>query len=55
MKRFIKVIIYLHENNIVHRDIKLENILLKEKKDDLDFYLADFGLASRLDSESPVL
>jgi serine/threonine protein kinase len=30
----------------VHRDIKLENILLKDKDDDVDFLLADFGMAA---------
>jgi len=35
---------YLHARGIVHRDLKLENLLLK-KKGDLEIKLADFGLS----------
>ena len=28
MKRIIKVVGYLHQNHVLHRDIKLENIIL---------------------------
>lgn len=35
---------HVHENNWVHRDIKLENILLS---DDLHLQLADFGFATK--------
>ena len=35
---------YLHANNIAHRDIKLENILMCSYEDDTLFKLADFGL-----------
>lgn len=36
---------YLHANEILHRDLKLENILFKDKK---SLVLADFGLAAKL-------
>ncbi|KAM3141135.1 hypothetical protein pb186bvf_006740 [Paramecium bursaria] len=39
---------YLHANEILHRDIKLENILFKDKK---SLVLADFGLAAKLGPE----
>jgi serine/threonine protein kinase len=38
---------YMHEQSVYHRDIKLENILLQEKNDQLVCKLADFGLATR--------
>lgn len=41
---------YLHNNNIVHRDIKLENILCihEDQTKPIHIKLADFGLSSRL-------
>ncbi|BBM96818.1 hypothetical protein MPTK1_1g00950 [Marchantia polymorpha subsp. ruderalis] len=36
---------YLHSIGIVHRDLKLENILLKSKDDDSVVKIADFGLS----------
>jgi polo-like kinase 1 len=36
---------YLHENKIIHRDLKLENLLLN---DDMELKIGDFGLATKL-------
>ena len=49
MKLVLGSINYFHQNHIVHRDLKLENILV-----DMDGYLKiiDFGLAKMLDSGS---
>lgn len=36
---------YLHQNNIVHRDLKLDNILLASPEPFTKIVLADFGIA----------
>lgn len=40
-------LLYLHKNNIIHRDIKLHNVLMKQdnKKNKLTFKISDFGFA----------
>jgi len=48
MRKIIDAITYLHKNNIVHRDIKLENILIKKQcfdASELDIKISDFGLS----------
>jgi serine/threonine protein kinase len=41
---------YLHQKNIVHRDVKLENILMAtDRKDDLTLKVTDFGFAMIFD------
>ena len=39
---------YLHTSGIVHRDIKLENILLATEAVDSEVKIADFGLSTQL-------
>ena len=41
----INTVKYLHENNIIHRDLKLENLFLNGK---MELKIGDFGLAKKL-------
>lgn len=45
--KIISIIRYLHERNIVHRDIRVPNVIIEED----DVYLIDFGLARLINNE----
>jgi serine/threonine protein kinase len=46
-RQVLDALVYLHEHNVIHRDIKLENILLKDSVT-MTVVLADFGFAEIL-------
>lgn len=43
VREILDILLYLKANHVIHRDIKLENILLDKKN---NVYLCDFGLAT---------
>ncbi|KAG2387841.1 hypothetical protein C9374_001435 [Naegleria lovaniensis] len=48
-----KALSHIHKNNIVHRDIKLANILIEDvHSDGLSVVLADFGLSKEIEESS---
>ena len=48
--QIVKAVKHLHDNNIVHRDLKLSNLLLTKEG---TLKLADFGLARQVIAEQP--
>ena len=44
---------YLHENNIIHKDIKPENLIVNPETGTIK--ITDFSIASRLSRESPTI
>lgn len=46
MKQLLSGVQYLHENNIIHRDLKLGNLFLN---DELQVKIGDFGLAAKIE------
>lgn len=55
MYNFLSALKYLADNKIVHRDLKPENLILVSKGDDHDLKIADFGLASPIDTDTGML
>ncbi|XP_043961478.1 serine/threonine-protein kinase pim-2-like [Gambusia affinis] len=45
LKQLVEAALYLQNANIFHRDIKVENILIKTSAEGLQVYLIDFGLS----------
>lgn len=42
----VKVVAHFHEQGVIHRDLKLENFMLKSKGEDAPLMAIDFGLST---------
>ncbi|XP_065211773.1 serine/threonine-protein kinase polo-like [Planococcus citri] len=49
MKQVLDGVLYLHDNGIIHRDLKLSNLFLN---DDMDVKIGCFGLATKIEYEN---
>ncbi len=47
VKILLEALNYLHKNNVAHRDVKPENIILSNADDESSMKFVDFGFASR--------
>jgi serine/threonine protein kinase len=47
----VKAIIYIHSQSIIHRDLKLGNILIN---DNMETKICDFGLSTRVKNEGEI-
>jgi calcium-dependent protein kinase len=47
MKQILGAVNYLHENEIVHRDLKAENLLFENERPDSSLKLIDFGVSTK--------
>jgi calcium-dependent protein kinase len=49
MKQILSAVMYMHDNGVVHRDLKLENLLFSTDKANSTLRLIDFGESARLE------
>ncbi|EAS06769.2 Serine/Threonine kinase domain protein (macronuclear) [Tetrahymena thermophila SB210] len=51
MKKLLYAVNYMHKRNIIHRDLKLENILYERDSPDSEIKIIDFGLSKQVPKE----
>jgi calcium-dependent protein kinase len=52
VKRMLRAIAFLHQNGIVHRDVKPENFLYESRHEEAELKLVDFGLSCKYKTET---
>jgi serine/threonine protein kinase len=45
IREILKGLDYIHQNNIIHRDMKPQNVLVNFDKEKLEIRITDFGLS----------
>lgn len=51
IKQIIDGLYFIHQNHIIHCDLKLENIIINEKKEEKEIQIIDFDLSIICDNE----
>jgi calcium/calmodulin-dependent protein kinase I len=51
-RKLLSALAYMHEHRIIHRDIKLENIMMTSLDEEADIKIVDFGFACEMTPEN---